>query len=179
MITTANCVLVLIDLQERLVGAMHEQGRLVDQTRRLLSGVTTLGVPVIVSEQVPEKLGPTIPDLASLLPGWAPIPKSTFSCMGEPVFVERLRESGRGTILLAGIETHVCVYQTARDLLDAGYQVELVADAVSSRAPSNIEVGIRRMLSDGARLTSVEMCLFELQRAAGDDSFRTISRIVR
>lgn len=179
MITTDNCAFVLVDVQERLLGAMHDRDRLIDQTRRLLSGMAALKVPVLCTEQVPEKLGPTMPDLASLMPGSEPIPKSSFSCMGEGAFVRRLRDLGREAILLAGIETHVCVYQTARDLLAAGYRVDLVADAVSSRTPSNLEVGTRRMLAEGVRLTSVEMCLFELQRVAGDDTFRTISRIIR
>lgn len=179
MLDAGDTVVVLIDIQGRLADAMFERERLVAGARNLLAGAAELKVPVLWTEQAPAKLGPTIPELVALMPGARPIPKVAFSCMGEPEFVRQLRELGRSSVLLAGIETHVCVYQTARDLLAAGYHVELVADAVSSRTAANLRTGTGRILAEGARLTSVEMCLFELQRVAEGNTFRAISRIIR
>ncbi len=179
MLKLENTVLVLIDVQERLLGAMHERDALVESISRLLRGTAALGVPVIVTEQIPEKLGPTVPALAEAAGGRAPLSKSCFSCAGAPAFMDRIRSMGRPQILLCGIETHVCVYQTARDLLDAGYHVEVVADAVSSRSAGNRRIALDRLAREGAAVTSVEMALFELQRVASGDAFRAILGIVK
>jgi len=145
----------------------------------LAKGAQALGIPILWNEQVPEKLGPTIPELSEALPGLKPMAKSCFSCWKNPAFAEGLRRSGRRQLLLAGIEAHVCVYQTAMDLIREGYEVHVVADAISSRTASNRAIGLERMTEAGAALTSTEMALFELVQVAEGERFRQIARLVR
>ena len=179
MLKIENTVLVLIDVQERLIVAMHEREALVASLTRLLRGAVALGVPVLVTEQIPEKLGATVPALAAAAGSQGAIVKSCFSCAGAPAFLERIRALGRTQVVLCGIEAHVCVYQTARDLLDAGYHVEVVVDAVSSRSPGNRRIALDRLVREGAAVTSVEMTLFELQRVASGDTFKALLGIVK
>jgi len=179
MLRIENTVIVLIDVQERLIVAMHEREALVASLTRLLRGAAALGVPVLVTEQIPEKLGATVPALAAAAGSQGAIVKSCFSCAGAPAFLERIRGLGRTQVVLCGIETHVCVYQTARDLLDAGYHVEVAVDAVSSRSPETRRIAIERLVREGAAATSVEMALFELQRVASGDTFKALLGIVK
>lgn len=179
MLKIENTVVVLVDVQERLLGAMHDREALVASLKRLLRGAAALGVPVIVTEQIPEKLGETVPDLAAAAGSPKALVKSCFSCAGAPAFLDRIRGLGRTQVVLCGIETHVCVYQTARDLLDAGYHVEVVADAVSSRSPENRRIALDRLAREGAAVTSVEMALFELQRVASGETFKTLLGVVK
>lgn len=174
-----KAVLTLIDVQEKLAPVMHERDACVGAIRKLLQGLTALRVPVLWAEQIPEKMGPTLAELRELLPGQAPIHKTAFSCWGEPAYRGALRALDRPQVLLAGIETHVCVYQTACDLLAEGYQVKVVTDAVSSRTPANRQAGIEAMRDAGAGIATVEMVLFELLRDAGNPAFREILKIVR
>jgi nicotinamidase-related amidase len=179
MIRPEEWMLAVIDVQPRLLDVMWRRDRLLDRLARLLRGAEALQVPVLVTEQVPAKLGGTEPGLRSLMGAADPIAKSTFSALGEPAFASRLAEMGRRCVWLAGIETHVCVYQTASDLLSAGYRVDVVADAVSSRTEEDRRLGLERMRTVGAGWTSVEMALFEgLDRAEGE-TFRAIHRIVK
>ena len=180
MLNITNTALLIIDVQERLVPVMLDKEKLLDNLQRLIKGAKVLGLPIIYTEQVPEKLGPTLPEIADLLAGDTnPISKSSFSCYGCSPFVQHLEKLGRTQVLVAGIETHVCVYQTAIDLLEQGYQVQLVTDAVSSRTAENRQLAIDRMKAAGASLTSTEMALFELLRVAEGDKFRQVSRIVK
>jgi nicotinamidase-related amidase len=179
MLQTGSSVFVLVDVQGRLAEAMHGKEALFENLRRAVAGARALGVPILWTEQSPEKIGPTIPQLAELLAGEKPIPKTSFSCCGEKAFMDRLLSSGRRQVILAGIEAHVCVYQTAADLTEAGYEVEVVSDAVSSRTEANRLLGLERIRACGARVTGVEMFLFELMRTAAHPAFREILKIVR
>ncbi len=179
MLTTATTVLVAIDLQEKLVKSMHQRDSLVDNQSRLLRGAQALNVPVICTEQNPQGLGATIPELAALLPGFAPIAKTSFSCCDSKRFMARLDELNRTNILVAGIETHVCVYQTAMDLIQAGYHVEVVADACASRTPENKQIGLYKCNNAGTEITSVETVLFELLKVAEGPVFKEILQIVK
>ncbi|HNZ35936.1 MAG TPA: isochorismatase family protein, partial [Syntrophales bacterium] len=124
---------MVIDMQGNLYESMQDKSFLLENVRKLVRGMQVFGIPVIVTEQIPEKLGPTIEPVVSLLPDAPRIPKSDFSCCGEEKIMKALKALERQQVLLCGIETHVCVYQTAVDLLGFGYDVHLVADAVSSR----------------------------------------------
>jgi len=141
MLETGNTALVLVDLQEKLLRVMHEREALLDSVVRLVKGAAVLGVPVIYTEQNPRGLGPTVAAVGDLLPD-PPITKLAFSCCGEPAFTDALARLGRRQVLLAGIETHVCVYQTAADLIAAAWEVQVVTDAVSSRSEANKAVGL-------------------------------------
>jgi hypothetical protein len=145
---------------------MHEADRLMTETCRLARAAAVLELPVVWTEQNPEGLGPTVDELAGLLHG-EPIPKHAFSCWIEPAFSRAITSRGRQAVLLAGIESHVCIYQTAADMIDAGFEVHVASDAVSSRTDFNRRVGLDRCAAIGATITSVESALFELLHAAG------------
>ena len=180
MLSVDNTALLVIDVQGRLAEVMHKKEALFSNVERVIRGARVLDLPIILTEQVPDKLGKTIPAITELIADVAqPISKSSFSCCGESSFNEQLAAIGRKQILVTGIETHVCVYQTAIDLLDQGYHVELVTDAVSSRTPENRQLGIDRIKKAGATLTSTEMALFELLKIAEGQQFREISKIVK
>ncbi len=179
MLRRDDTVLALLDVQGRLATLMHDREALYRSLVTLVQGVQALGLPIVWMEQYPKGLGPTIPELAQLLNGQQPLEKTCFSACGLAAFVAQLRATGRRQVLLAGIETHICVFQTGRDLLSLGYHVEVVTDGVSSRTAANRQLALDRLSAAGASLTSVEMCLFELLREAGSPEFRQISQLVR
>ncbi|MBT3346234.1 MAG: hydrolase [Gemmatimonadetes bacterium] len=179
MLTVDKAAVVLIDVQGKLASLMFERDRLYQNLQILLQGARILELPILWLEQYPKGLGPTVPQIAGILDGLEPIAKTSFSACGEPRFIEALAATGRRQAIVAGIESHVCVYQTTRDLLASGHEVEIIADAVSSRTEANCRLGLKRMESMGASMSSVEMCLFELLREAGSEQFKQISRLVR
>jgi len=179
MLKRENTALVLIDIQGKLAELMHEREALYRNLQILIKGAQVLKLPILWLEQYPKGLGPTIPQVAGLLPDQQPLAKTCFSACSLDDFQDQLRQSGRRQILLAGIESHICVYQTARDLLDSAYRVEVVADAVSSRTAENKALGLERMAQAGAEITGVEMCLFELLKQAGTAEFKQIATLVK
>jgi nicotinamidase-related amidase len=179
MLEVGSSVLLVIDVQEKLFRAISEKEKMLDNLQRLIKGIKVLEVPIIVTEQYPQGLGPTIKEIASLLTGVRPIEKTSFSCCGDKAFLKEFERLGRRQVLLAGIESHVCVYQTAADLISSGCEVYAVGDAVGSRTEDNREVGLKIMEGLGAKLTSTETVLFELLKIAEGDKFKAISQIVR
>jgi nicotinamidase-related amidase len=177
-----DAVLVVIDIQEKLTPHIDGQEELQKNVDRLVRGCHILGVPALLTEQYPKGIGPTTPPIAAAFDdtyGTHPIEKSCFSSYDCREFADRLAELQRAQVILCGIEAHVCVYQTALDLLDADFGVWVVADAVSSRSSRNREIALRRLEREGARLGSTEMVLFELTVESGTDEFRSISRLVK
>jgi len=144
-----NSLLVIVDVQGKLAQLMFEKEKLIANLVRMVKGARILGIPILWNEQNPAGLGSTIPELTGLLTALQPQPKMTFSCCGNPAFMDELRRSGRRQVLLVGIEAHICVYQTAAELLQLGYEVHLVSDAVSSRTLENKQVGIERLRAQG------------------------------
>ena len=179
MLNANNTALVLIDIQDKLASLMHDREVLYAELPTLIQGAQALELPVLWLEQYPKGLGATIPEVADLLKNQKPLAKTCFSAFGLSDFRQALRETGRRQILLAGIETHICVYQTARDLLDNGFYVEVVADAVSSRTAQNKAIGLEKILHCGAQITSVEMCLFELLQEAGGAAVKQVAALVK
>jgi len=179
MLDIANTVLVIIDVQERLARVIHDKDQLLINLQKLISGAQVLDIPIILTEQYPQGLGQTIPEVAHLLPKTNPIAKVSFSCCGEQRFLREIEALNRQQVLIAGIESHVCVYQTVIDLLERGYEVQVIIDSVSSRTVENREIGLEKMKSAGASPTSTEMALFELLKIAQGDKFKQISRIVK
>ncbi len=179
MLTSDKAVLVIVDVQGKLATLMKDKEILFENLVRMAQAAKVLGIPIIWNEQVPEKLGETIAPLKEVLTGNTPLPKVTFSCCGNPAFMDKLGATGRKQIILVGIETHICVYQTALDLIKNDYEVHLVVDAVSSRYKSNRRVGIERMKEAGAILTTVEMSLFEMLGRAEGEKFKQIAKIVK
>jgi nicotinamidase-related amidase len=179
MLNHENVALVIIDIQGKLATLMYQKDYLFANAVKMIKGAQTLKIPILWNEQLPDKLGPTIPEIKEVLSEIQPFSKNTFSACGLSAFNERLKESGREQILLMGIEAHVCVYQTALDLLSEGYEVHLVVDAVSSRTAESRQIGISSIHDAGARLTTVEQCLFEILRVAEGDQFKEIIKIVK
>lgn len=179
MLKKEEAVLVLIDIQGKLAQIVDESDFVVNNIATVVQGAKLLELPILWLEQYPKGLGPTDERIAKHLTDEKPIEKITFSAYDTEEFVQALEQTGRKKVLLAGIETHICVYQTAAQLLKNGYEVEVLADCVSSRTAGNREVGIQKMLQLGANITSVEMALFEMQKIAKGDTFKAISKLVK
>jgi len=177
MLTRERSVVVIVDIQGNLYRAMDDRERLLENNQKLIRGAVALGVPLLITEQ--NNIGTTIPEILELLPGAVPLKKESFSCCGEGRFMEALQSLRSREIIISGIEAHICVYQTAMDLMDRGYKVHVVADAVSSRVSVNKEIALRRLVGSGALLTSAEMVLFDLLKTAADPKAREIFRIVK
>ncbi len=178
-LTPDEAVLVLIDYQERLFPAMHDRDRLLRNVLKLVRGAAVFGLPVILTEQYPRGLGPTLPEIRELLPDVVPIEKTCFPACDEPVFTAALEASGRRRVLLAGIETHICVYQTALALAGRDFQVHVVTDGCASRDPANETAAYQRMAAAGVSPTNVEMALFEMLQQGCGEVFKRISAIVK
>jgi nicotinamidase-related amidase len=179
MINQNDCCLVVVDVQGKLAQLMHDKETLLKNIRILIQSAKILNIPILWCQQVPEALGPTIPEITELLTGNLPINKSCFSCAGCEEFNTKLEKLSRRQVLICGIETHVCVYQTAVDLLEKNYEVNCVADAVSSRTQSNKEIGLKRIAAEGAAISSTEMALFEILKSAEHPQFRQIAKLVK
>lgn len=184
-----DAVLVGIDFQERLMPAMKNGDEVEAAAIKLIKGCRILGVPVIMTQQYTKGLGSTVPDLAEALTEpigeetvaaeFQPVEKTSFSAMGEPVFVEALKKLGRKTVIIAGVEAHVCVQQTVIDLLESGYTVFIANDCISSRSNNDKKYSQRRMGDAGAVGTTSESILFELLRGAKEPGFKQISALVK
>ena len=176
--SAADSALVLIDVQERLVPAIDGHARVVWNCRRLLDAARLLGVPIIATEQYRKGLGPTVGELAARLEGVAIYEKRRFSAAAREWF-EPLRERNVAKLLICGIESHVCVQQTALDLLSAGWRVYVAADAVGSRREVDRRTALGRMDSSGAALTTTEAALFEWCQSADAPAFKAISQLAK
>jgi nicotinamidase-related amidase len=179
MLNPQDTCLVIIDIQEKLLPVMAESERVVKNAAVLIQIAKSLNIPIFWCQQVPRALGPTVNELTGLLEGVEPLEKSSFSCCGEEKFLASLDRLNPHTTILCGIETHVCVFQTAADLLRQGLEVHVVADATSSRTLENKQIGLDRMKQQGAVVTSTEMCLFELLRDAKHQKFRDLAKLIK
>jgi nicotinamidase-related amidase len=181
LLDPASAVLVVIDVQEKLCAAM-DQGALQQLTRNagiLLESANELAIPTIFTEQYVKGLGPTLDELRQKAPAAPGFEKMTFSCCGNDSFIKHLKKSGRTQVIVTGMETHVCVLQTVIDLLDEGFDVHLVKDAVMSRSSDNKQTAIEAMVLAGAVPTCTEAVVFQLLKIAGTDSFRKLSKLVK
>ncbi len=174
-----TAALLVVDIQERLLPAIHERERVVQNGTRLIRGAAILGLPILATEQYRKGLGATVPEIATAIPGFTPVEKLSFSAANAAGLLDSLREKRRAQVVLCGIETHVCVLQTCLDLLADGLGVFVVADAVSSRTAENHRLGLERMRAAGAVIASTEMVLFELLERAGTDEFKQILQLVK
>ena len=179
MLKPENAFVLVVDVQGKLAEIVRKPDRLKRNVARLIEAARLFDLPLVVTEQVPEKLGATAPDLVEVLGDHPRLSKVTFSCWGDEAIRAAIEGTGAKQAIVCGIESHVCVHQTVMDLLGADYQVHLVKDAVSSRAPDNKEVACARMAFEGAKISSTEMALFELQVHCTGDRFRALSRLVK
>lgn len=171
--------LLVVDIQARLAPAVQDAERVLARTRLLLEAAGRLAVPIVVSEQYPRGLGHTDERLGPLPPQAVVLGKTSFSCLREPRLRDHLDRLGRGQIVVCGMETHVCVLQTALDLRHSGRDVFVVADAVASRAESSRRLGLERMRDRGVDIVDSEMVVFEWLERAGTDVFRELIALVK
>jgi nicotinamidase-related amidase len=169
-----RCALIVIDIQDKLLAPIFEKERLVRNTQLLIRAAGILKIPALVSTQYSKGLGQVVPEIASLLPESDAIDKHMFSCFGSDAFCAVLKRlpGNRNTVLLCGMESHICVAQTALAALREGYLVHAASDAVSSRTEWNWTVGLERMRAAGAVISSTEMMIYELMRSSTSPAFR-------
>ncbi len=180
LLDRARSVLVVVDVQERLMPAIHEAPRLLRRIELLAKAARALGVPAILTEQYPQGLGPTVAAVKAALPdGVEPVVKIDFSCAGVPAFAARLAAAGREQLVLAGVEAHVCVAQTALEFVATGKRVFLVADATGSRRPEDRAVALRRIERAGVTVTTAEAVVFEWLRRAGTAEFKALQPLLK
>lgn len=171
-----QCVLAVIDVQEKLLPPIFQRGPMIKNAQLLIHAANILSIPALITTQYAKGLGGIVPEIASLLPAVEAMDKQFFSCFGSDAFCTALkRQAGqRNTLLICGMETHICVMQTALTALREGYLVHIASDAVSSRAEWNWKIGLDRMKSAGAVISSTEMMIYELMKSSGSPAFREL-----
>ena len=179
LIKREDALLLAIDFQEKLMPAMAEPSKLEDTVVKLAKGIQALNIPVLVTQQYTKSLGATVQPIARALGPFVPIDKTSFSALGEPNFVQALEAAGKQTVILIGIEAHICVQQTALDLIERGYSVYVIQDCIASRKESDSLCSQQRMAAAGAVITTCESVLYELLRGARADGFKAISALVK
>jgi len=180
MLDRTRAVLVVVDFQDKVMprdAATVEQ--IVGNTIRFVEAARKMGLPILVTEQNPEKLGTTTERLARVIEDLPRISKMEFSCLGNADFRAALEKTGRRQLILTGVEAHVCILQTALEAIESGYEAFVVTDAVASLSPASAEAGFRRMAQNGVQLVTTQMALFELLRAAGTDLFRELRDLLK
>lgn len=178
-IARQNSVGLVIDIQERLYPMMWEKEKFLKNTRILIQGMRELCLPIVATQQYTKGLGETIPEIRAILPDMHYIEKRAFSCCDEPSVQMKLAELQGRNIIICGIESHVCVLQTAIDLKESGYNPVVVMDCVSSREAGSIELAKERFRHEKIVMTSAEAILFELTRSSGAAGFKAISKLVK
>ncbi|MDD2380922.1 MAG: isochorismatase family protein [Mariniphaga sp.] len=178
-ISKQKTISLIIDIQERLFPVMQGKEELLRNCQILIRGLNTLGIPHIVTQQYTKGLGETIEEIQSILPDFTPVEKREFSCYNEPHVISRIHESDAQHIIICGIESHVCVLQTAIDLKQAGLNPVVVMDCVSSRHRRSVDLAIERLRFESIMITSAESILFELTRSSAAPEFKAISGIVK
>ncbi|MEX2751052.1 MAG: hydrolase [Candidatus Freyarchaeota archaeon] len=179
LLSREHAALVIIDVQEKLWAVMQDKEKIVQNILKLIDFARIVGLPIILTEQYPKGLGPTIKQIREKLPDIAPIEKTVFDCFGAEGFREKLGELKVSTLILVGIESHVCVTQTALSGLDNNLRVCVVSDAISSRTRENCQVGIERMRNSGAIISSTEMLMFELLKDAKSREFKEAQNLLK
>ena len=175
-----NAVCVVVDIQAKLLPAMNDPELVLNRAQMLVKGMNELGVPVVVTEQYPQGLGNTVPELSELFAeNTQVIAKTSFSCFGEENFVNAVDIEKHPVMIICGIESHVCVTQTALDALNRGFKVFIAADAVNSRKNSDVETALAQLRHAGCTVASAEAILFMLMRTAKHPSFKAVSKLVR
>lgn len=175
----SDAIAIVVDIQERLFPVIFENATIERNVGILIQGLKALEVPMIVTEQYKKGLGETIESLRPLVEEYPHVEKTAFSCCDEPAFATLLADSQKKTVILMGVESHICLLQTAIDLKAQGYQPVVVEDCVSSRTAENKRIAMARLRHEGVVVTSYESILFELCRVASGDAFKTISKLIK
>jgi nicotinamidase-related amidase len=180
LLTPEQSLLLVIDIQEKFRPALFNAEQVIANTERIIKGCEALGVPIIFTEQYPQGLGHTVPELTAACSSDAPVyEKTAFGCFNDEAIAQAIQHSGRRQIMVCGIESHICVNQTVCRLLAANFQVHLIEDAIGSRQEAMYQIGLKKMTQLGAFPSCVEMALFELLASAQHPQFKTIQALVR
>ncbi|RED22690.1 isochorismate hydrolase [Flavobacterium cutihirudinis] len=179
MLTQETTGLIIIDVQGKLARIVNESEKLVSNLEKLIRGCQMLSIPIIYAEQNPKGLGSTIPEIGKLLSPQKPVEKYTFNAFENEAFKKAILESNRKQWLICGIEAHICVYQTVLGLLSHNFEIEVVADCVSSRSKDSVELALEKLQNKGAGLTNVEMCLYELVKDSKREIFKEILTLIK
>ncbi|MFT6912581.1 MAG: nicotinamidase-related amidase [Paracoccaceae bacterium] len=178
LIRAADSILIVIDMQERLVPAMQAPARTIRNTRTLMAAANEINVPTMLTEQYPKGLGPTVPDIRAATN--APVySKLHFSCMEDEIFSAAFRAHGRRQAVIAGMEAHICVMQTAASLMEEGFEVFVVSDATASRTLESEQACLARLSASGIGIVTTEMAVFEWLGMAGTQSFKALLPYIR
>lgn len=179
MLVQEETGLIVIDVQGKLARIVHNSEKLVNNLEKLITGCQILTIPIIWAEQNPKGLGSTIPELENLLIHQKPIEKYTFNALDNEPIKQAIIDSGRKQWLVCGIESHICVYQTAMGLLSNNFEVEIVADCISSRSAESIAITLQKLQQKGASVTNIEMCLYELVKDSRREIFKEILTLIK
>ena len=179
LVNAGDCVLLVVDPQEKLVRMIHNREEVVQTISQLLRFAAVFDIPVVLTEHYPQGLGYTVDEVKAALPAYRPVIKRIFSCFGVPEFGEALAATGRKRLLVTGIETHICVCQTVHDALHRGYQVQVVADATGTRRRQDHDIALERMRRAGAVVTTSEALIYEVTYRADSEEFRKVLDLVK
>lgn len=179
MFTPDNCVLVIIDVQEKLASVMNDIDPVINNVKILVLSFKIFDANIINCRQYPKALGPTVVPVLEVLGDHQPVDKLTFSSFSEETFKAELEKTGCKKVVLCGIESHVCVYQTAVELVEAGYEVAVICDAITSRTPQSKDIAIKRMAQENIKLYTTEMLLFEMLQSSKHPDFKEISKLIK
>lgn len=179
MLSKQETGLIIVDIQGKLARMVDDSDAMIARCRSLIQGAQILGLPIIWLEQNPEKLGKTVDELQAVLGQESPISKMSFGACGEPDFMEALQSSNRNSWLLCGIESHICVYQTASEMKALGYDVHIVCDCISSRKAEDKALAIQKLSLAGVTMTNLEMCFYEMLRDCRAPEFKDILNLVK
>jgi len=179
MLEQDNCGLIVVDVQGGLARIVQQSDLFINNTRKLIQCCKMLSIPIIWLEQNPQGLGATVPELSELMGDSIVNEKFHFNALFEDPIKETIKAADKKRWLVTGIEAHICVYQTVLGLLNEDYEVDVVSDCISSRLQSNIDLALLKMKDNGANITSLEMCVFELMKSAKSDSFRDVLSIIK
>ncbi|NIV72833.1 isochorismatase family protein [Candidatus Saccharibacteria bacterium] len=174
-----DSVAVVVDVQERMFPHIRDKERIAQNMVKMIKGLQILEVPILVTQQYTKGLGETIPEIAEALGDFTPLEKLAFSCIGDSDFTERLIDLKKNRVILMGVEAHVCILQTALDLLTKAFRPIVVEDCVSSRKLNDMQIAVERMRNEGTIITTCESILLELCVVAGTDQFKAISRLIK
>jgi len=174
-----DCVLLVLDIQGALFETMHGKDRMLETTLKMIEFAKRVDIPIVGTEQYPKGLGPSLDEIVKALPDVEFIPKKTFSCFGEPAFDAKMRSLGRKTVIVVGMETHICVTQTTLEGMEKGYEMYLIADAITSFSPESTEIGLARLRQAGAIVANSEMAIFEILKEAKTGDFQCCFDLLR
>ncbi|GAB6071981.1 isochorismatase family protein [Venenivibrio stagnispumantis] len=174
-----DVALIIIDIQDKLASVMEEREKVINNTVHLIELSKMMNIPISLTEQYPKGLGKTVPEIQQVLPEYNPIEKLSFNCCNESDFENKIKQINRKKLILTGMETHICVLQTALELLKMGYIVHIVADAVCSRSKENKEIALRLLQDAGTVITCTETILFQILKVAGTEEFKIISKRIK